>query len=189
MAKIEQTQVLVAGGGPVGLLAALSAAKRGLDVIVVERNFRGTRRGHTTLLHPGSMRLLSELGLAPLMLRSGQLLDEIELRVNSDTKLLKLPFPALSITQGVLEEALLQVLHKQEVDLRATCEVTTIVQAQAHVEVEVVRREQTQAASFLQEEQWEFVDSSSIRAQFVIGADGSASHVRQQLGIRTASSL
>ena len=34
MTKVEQTQVLIAGGGPVGLVAALRAAKRGLDVIV-----------------------------------------------------------------------------------------------------------------------------------------------------------
>ncbi len=188
MAKIEQTQVLIAGGGPVGLLAAVCAAKRGLDVIVIERSFRGTPRGHTTLLHPSSMRLLAELGLAPLLLRAGQLLDQIELRVNSDTQLLKLPFPALSITQAVFEEALLQVIRKEEIDLRATCEVTAIAQAEQRVEVQTVRRELVKADSSPNEEHWELTDASSIHAQFVIGADGCASSVRQSLGLRTVSS-
>jgi len=127
MTKVEQTQVLIAGGGPVGLVAALRAAKRGLDVIVLERSFRGTPRGHTTLLHPSSMRLLAELGLALLLLRVGRLIDDLELRVDSNIRRLKLPFPALSITQALFEGTRLQVLRKEEVDLRVTCEVTAVL--------------------------------------------------------------
>ena len=187
MTRNEQTQVLIAGGGPVGLFAAVCAAQCGLDVIVLERNFRGTPRGHTTLLHPSSMRLLAELGLAPLLLREGLLLERLELRVNADTRLLELPFPALSITQAVLEEALLQVLRKQEVDLRATYELTRLDQDQLHVKVKAVHRERTKAASLMEDERWETVDSATIQARFVIGADGRASTVRQSLGIRTAT--
>jgi 2-polyprenyl-6-methoxyphenol hydroxylase-like FAD-dependent oxidoreductase len=188
MANTEQTQVLVAGGGPVGLLAALCAAKRGLDVIVIERNFRGTPRGHTTLLHPSSMRLLADLGLAPLLLRAGQLLDQVELSVDSGRQLLNLPFPALSVTQAVFEEALLQVLHKEEIDLRATCEVTAISQTENYVEVATVRREQIKETMSSRGEHWEVADSHSIRAAFVIGADGHGSQVRQSLGIGTVKS-
>ncbi|HEX3775258.1 MAG TPA: hypothetical protein VHV51_12390 [Polyangiaceae bacterium] len=35
MSKIETTQLLVAGGGPVGLFAALCAARRGLELVVI----------------------------------------------------------------------------------------------------------------------------------------------------------
>ena len=187
MTKIEQTQVLIAGGGPVGLLAAVCAARRGLDVIVFERSFRGTPRGHATLLHPSSMRLLAELGLAPLLLRSGQLIEQIELRVSSHTLLLKLPFPAVIITQSVFEEALLQVVRKEEIDLRAPCEVVAIAQREQHVEVRVARSEQVDAAA-LRDQHWELADSSLIHTQFVIGADGRTSHVMQSLGIRAACS-
>jgi len=187
MTKIEQTQVLIAGGGPVGLLAAVCAARRGLDVIVFERSFRGTPRGHATLLHPSSMRLLAELGLAPLLLRSGQLIEQIELRVSSHTLLLKLPFPAVIITQSVFEEALLQVVRKEEIDLRAPCEVVAIAQREQHVEVRVARREHVDATA-LRDQHWELADSSLIHTQFVIGADGRTSHVMHSLGIHAASS-
>src|SRR6187402_1632794 len=178
MTQVERTQLLIAGGGPVGLFSALCAAKHGLDVIVVERSFRGTPRGHTTLLHPRSIRLLGEFGLSPLLLRAGQLIEEVKLRVNSGTQRLKLPFPALAITQSLLEETLLKVLRKEEIDLRATCEVSALTPSEEQVEVRVVRREQLKPANPAREEQWVPADSSSIRAQFVIGADGHASQVR-----------
>lgn len=187
MTKIEQTQVLIAGGGPVGLLAAVCAARRGLDVIVFERSFRGTPRGHATLLHPSSMRLLAELGLAPLLLRSGQVIEQIELRVSAHTRLLKLPFPAVIITQSVFEEALLQVLRKEEIDLRAPCEVIAVEQREQHVEVRVARREQVEATT-LRGQHWELADSTLVHTQFVIGADGRNSHVMRSLGIRSAPS-
>ena len=188
MTQVERTQVLIAGGGPVGLLTALSAARRGLEVIVIERSFRGTPRGHTTLLHPSSVRLLTELGLSPLLVRGGQLLDELTLRVNSGTQRLQLPFPALAITQSLFEETLLKVLRKEEIELRATCEVTAITPNEERVEVQVVRRERLKAATPSAEERWEQADSSLIQADFVIAADGHASQVRQALGIRTAAS-
>src|SRR5204862_222866 len=80
------------------------------------------------------------------------------------------------------------VLRKEEGDLRATCEVTAVLQAEHYVEVKAVRREQLKASSSPKEECWELTDSSVIRAKFVIGADGRGSHVRQSLGIRTTAS-
>ena len=186
MSQVEQTQLLIAGGGPVGLLTALCAARQGLEVMVVERSFRGAPRGHTTLLHPSSIRLLSELGLSPLLLRAGQLIDELTLRIDSEKQRLELPYPALAITQSVFEEALLKVLRKEGVDLRATCEVTSLTQSEASVQVRVVRREQRQATGSPGDELWDSTDSRTIDAQFVIGADGRASRVRQALGIQNA---
>jgi len=187
MTKIEQTELLVAGGGPVGLFAALCASRRGLDVVVIERNFRGAPRGHTTLLHPSSLRLLAELGLAPLLLHSGKLIEEIQVRAQAGTKRLALPFPALAITQRVFEETLLKSLRQSEVDIRSTCEVTAVEPRETQVEVGVARRERVDAPRALDDERWELLESGSIHAQFVIGADGRTSRVRRALGIGTAT--
>jgi 2-polyprenyl-6-methoxyphenol hydroxylase-like FAD-dependent oxidoreductase len=107
--------------------------------------------------------------------------------VNWGTQRLKLPFPALAIPQSLLEETLLKVLRKEEVDVRATCEVTALTQSEEQVLVQVARREQIKTSNSSAEEQWDLTDSSSIQADFVIGADGRASRVRQALGIRTVS--
>jgi len=116
------------------------------------------------------------------------LIEEVKLRVNSGTQRLKLPFPALAITQALLEETLLKVLRKEEFDLRGTCEVTALSPFADRVEVRVARRERLEAGSYPGEEHWGLAESGSIHADFVIGADGRASHVRQALGIRTVTS-
>jgi len=186
MSKTEVTQLLVAGGGPVGLFAALCAARRGLDVTVIERSFRGTPRGHTTLLHPSSLRLLEELGLSPLLLREGQLIEEIQLRVGSSGQRLRLPYPALAMTQSLFEEMLLKALRSAEVDVRATCEVTGLTRDGQDVGIEVVRREQVKASAHPELEEWETADSTLIRSSFVLAADGRHSHIRDLLGIGAA---
>ena len=55
----EATKLLVVGAGPVGLFTALSAARRGLQVDLIDQNWRGYARGHATLLHAG-LKLLRE---------------------------------------------------------------------------------------------------------------------------------
>ncbi|HEX2669995.1 MAG TPA: FAD-dependent oxidoreductase, partial [Polyangiaceae bacterium] len=82
LAPVERTQILVVGGGPVGLLAALSAARRGLQVTVLEQNFRSTAPGHASILHASSLRVLAELGLSQRLLAKGKLIDRIDLYVD-----------------------------------------------------------------------------------------------------------
>ncbi|MEC5148470.1 2-polyprenyl-6-methoxyphenol hydroxylase-like FAD-dependent oxidoreductase/2-polyprenyl-3-methyl-5-hydroxy-6-metoxy-1,4-benzoquinol methylase [Cryobacterium psychrotolerans] len=56
--------VIVVGGGPVGILLAGLLAVRGLDVEVLERRAEPSRRSRAIGIHPPSMRALDELGLA-----------------------------------------------------------------------------------------------------------------------------
>ena len=186
-ARTETTQILVVGAGPVGLLAGLCAARRGLDVTLLEQNFRGYARGYATLLHPSSLRLLSELGLSTQLLAEGRPIDSVRVYIDGDSVAhLKLPLPALTISQSAFEEILLKALRTEGAEFRAPCEATLLTQSPSGVQVRAVRRELVSAGSPSQVSEWQPVESSVFEADFVIGADGYDSRVRAALGIETA---
>jgi 2-polyprenyl-6-methoxyphenol hydroxylase-like FAD-dependent oxidoreductase len=186
-AKVETTQILVVGAGPVGLFAGLCAAKRGLDVTLLEQNFRGYARGHATLLHPSSLRLLAELGLASQLAAEGRPVEFVHIYVDGVSVMqLELPLAALTIPQSVFEEILLKALRAEGAEFRAPCEATLLSQNTDRVQARVVRRELVAPGSPAQSGEWEPVESSIFEADFVIGADGYDSRVRAALGIENA---
>ena len=183
---LEKTQVLVVGAGPVGLFAALCASRRGLQVTVLEQNFRSLARGHATVLHASSLRLLAELGLAGRLLEEGRSIDRIDLYIEGKhARALELQAPALTIPQSVFEELLLKELRNQAVELRSPCEATTLTRSADKVQARVVRRELVTLGEPAHDGVWQPVSSSLIDADFVIGADGYDSRVRTSLGFES----
>ena len=179
---VEKTQLLVVGAGPVGLFAGLCAARRGLDVTVIERNFRGCEHGHASILHPSSMRLLAEHGLSSQLHAAGRTIDRIELRVDGAlVKSLDLPMPALTISQGAFEELLLKDLRENNVEIKTPYLATAFEQEPGGVRTHIQRREPLGSPAHCEE--WEGVETSSIDSAFVIGADGYNSCVRVALGL------
>ena len=58
MSIARQVDVLVAGAGPTGLLAALSLAEAGLSVELVDEEWRPAGHSYALALHPSSLGLL-----------------------------------------------------------------------------------------------------------------------------------
>ena len=69
-------QVLVTGAGPVGLFAALSLAERGIDVQIIDKEWRGSSHSYALALHPEALRLLDALGAAK------ELIDHLQTVLN-----------------------------------------------------------------------------------------------------------
>jgi len=178
LAERRQTEVLVIGAGPVGLFAANCLADRGLDVVVVDTYSRSALHSHALALHPESLGLLDELGLAVDLVRLGRRLDQIgvyrdDRRVGEiDLRRPDRRFPFLLVLpQALLEAALERRLEARGVRVRWGHQalafdphadgVTTLV---AQVGAAAARRQ-------------------SISSRFVIGADGSASVTRALLGL------
>lgn len=186
-AQSERVQALVVGAGPVGLFAALCAARRGLDVLVLDEAWRDYAPGHASLLHPGTLALLEEGGLAEKLRAKGRTVERIQIYIDGTAvKTVTLPAPALAVPQTTLEEVLLEAARHEGVELRAPHQAATIEQQDGYVDVRVIRRELLTASSPASSGEWEPVESSLVRADFVIGADGYHSRVRSALGIETA---
>jgi 2-polyprenyl-6-methoxyphenol hydroxylase-like FAD-dependent oxidoreductase len=184
----RSTEVLVVGAGPVGLFAALCAARDGLDVMIVDQTWQGFARGYATILHPRSLGLLRQAGLGDELVRAGRLIHEVSLYVDKEHVCrLALDAPALAIAQSTFEETLLRALQGLGVRPHAPFQATTIEQDGSGVNVRLVRRELVRLGSPALYSDWEPVDSSVLRAKFVIGADGYDSRVRAALGIETVT--
>lgn len=61
---MKETQVLIAGGGPVGMTLACDLALRGVTCMLVERNHTTTRHPKMDITNARSMELFRRLGLA-----------------------------------------------------------------------------------------------------------------------------
>ena len=67
----EKRRVLIAGGGPVGLFAALLLARRGVAVRLFDMNDAPQADPRAATTHPATLELLGEAGLVDEMIRVG----------------------------------------------------------------------------------------------------------------------
>src|SRR5512134_3854129 len=58
------TQCCIAGGGPAGMMLGLLLARAGVDVLVLEKHADFLRDFRGDTIHPSTLQLLAELGLA-----------------------------------------------------------------------------------------------------------------------------
>ncbi|MGN6755756.1 MAG: FAD-dependent oxidoreductase [Thermomicrobiales bacterium] len=67
--RVTRTECCIAGGGPAGVMLGFLLARQGVDVVVLEKHgdFLRDFRGDT--IHPSTLRILDELGLADDVLR------------------------------------------------------------------------------------------------------------------------
>jgi 2-polyprenyl-6-methoxyphenol hydroxylase-like FAD-dependent oxidoreductase len=183
----RHVELLIVGAGPVGLFAGLCAARAGIDTVIVDHTFRGFGRGYASLLHPASVHLLAEAGVADEFLKTGREIHGIGLQVAGAPRVqLALRSPALAVPQSVLEEALLKALRATGIEVLAPCEAGAIQQDSHGVRARVVRRELVTLGSPADYSEWQPVETFGIHAKFVIGADGYESRVRSALGLEVA---
>src|SRR4029077_20823380 len=67
----RQRPVLIAGGGPVGCMAALALARQGLPVHVFEADERINDSPRAATTHAATLEMLAELGLVDDVIRRG----------------------------------------------------------------------------------------------------------------------
>ena len=160
--------VVIAGGGPTGLMLAAELARAGTDVLVVERRtsqaLDGSRGGG---LHSRTIEVLDQRGVAERFLSAGQVMQTngfalIGLDISD--------FPTrhnygLALWQSQFEPILADwVLGDLGVPIRRGCDVVGLAQDETGVDVQLS-------------------DGASLRAAYLVGCDGGRSVVRKAAGI------
>ena len=165
--------VIVVGGGPVGLMSAALLDAAGVRVEVYERNPGPSTESKATTVHPRTLEVLSLLELGDGRRVSDDLVDQgrkvphahfAALPTQLDYTHLDTPFPyVLMIPQWRTEHALAEYLRIRDVPVHYGAEVTAVTQSADAVQVTV--------------------GGTTLEASYVIGADGAHSTVRHAAGI------
>ncbi len=164
---MNEHSVVIAGGGPTGLMLAGELALAGVDVVVVERrasqDLDGSRAGG---LHSRTIEVLDQRGIADRFLSQGEVMPGVGFAlIPLDIS----DFPTrhnyvLALWQSHFERILAGWVADLGVPVRRGCEVLGFAQDDTGVEVELS-------------------DDTSLRAQYLVGCDGGRSLIRKAAGI------
>ena len=77
---VDNARVLVAGAGPVGSIAALALARRGIPVTVLEAESEIKQDPRAATTHPATLEMLDEIGLAGKVEEQGLVAVEFHFR-------------------------------------------------------------------------------------------------------------
>jgi 2-polyprenyl-6-methoxyphenol hydroxylase-like FAD-dependent oxidoreductase len=190
MFRTKKIDVLVVGGGPVGLFTALQLAERGVNVRVVDQEHRTSSHSYALVLHPETLRTLFRSGPFRSMLRRGTPLDGMALYEGPDRKA-EIGFPeaaellpfALVLPQSMLERLLEEELARWDVEVEWNHRLTSVKAGADVVDVEIARLDRAAGGYPYARMEWVVDKTYHVQTQFLVGADGYNSFVRRSLGV------
>ncbi|MEZ4653344.1 MAG: FAD-dependent monooxygenase [Candidatus Eisenbacteria bacterium] len=190
-ANVRQTQDRGARGrwGPVGLYTAIALRERNVDVDVYDQDPRLAARSYALALHPQSLRLLDEVGLAPaphgaraarrsdrLLRRAAQACGVLRGDRRSVLYLLVLP-------QSTFETLLQERLERSRQRVHWSHRVQQLETDEQRIGVMVHKLDHVSLGYPVSIAESTITKSSLVDTQYVIGADGYESRVRNILDI------
>ncbi len=181
-------EVLIAGAGPVGLLAALTLAKKGIRVRIVDHGLWACSHSYALALHPQSLRLLHQFGVARAIIDSSVPVRDIVLYDGTSAMAnIELgddhPFNMVAVVrQDALETLLEAALEDYGVKVGWRQELTRIEPHPEGVDLTVDRFAKESRGYVIAHSEWVLEKSAQMTVPFVIGADGYSSRVRRSLG-------
>jgi 3-(3-hydroxy-phenyl)propionate hydroxylase len=177
--SLSSRPVLIAGGGPVGVIAALALARQGIPVRVFEAEDRINDAPRAATTHAATLEMLDELGLVDEVIRrglveplfrtwdrsTGKLVAEFDFGVlKNDTRY---PFAVQCEQHKLAGMAIARLRNFPHANVEFSARVTALRQTGDAVEISV----ETAAGT------------RTVMGAYLIGADGGRSTVRKALDI------
>jgi 3-(3-hydroxy-phenyl)propionate hydroxylase len=159
--------VVIAGGGPTGLMLAGELALAGIDAVIVERRasqqLEGSRGGG---LHVRTIEVLDQRGIAERFIAQGQCHPVVHahpMALDISDAPTRHPY-TLGLWQNHIEHTLATWVGELGIPILRESEVTGLVQPDDGIDVLLA-------------------DGASLRAKYLVGCDGGRSAVRKAAGI------
>ncbi len=179
-ANTNQTDVIIAGAGPTGLMAALLLHKCGVSLRIFDKDEQQAHESRAFALQARSLELLEGLGIVDDFIKQGLISPGLKLYVNGhnaatmpvdDIGAEDSPYSfVLMLPQSQIEEIFIKELAKRGITIERNSPITGLTQNADTVTVTI--NQQGQERQFT--------------AGYLIGADGSHSAVRTALGLTFA---
>jgi 2-polyprenyl-6-methoxyphenol hydroxylase-like FAD-dependent oxidoreductase len=167
VSEVEMHDAVIVGGGPTGMMLAGELRLAGVDAVVLERresqDLAGSRGGG---FHARTIELLDQRGIADRFLAEGKTMQAATFGSTMlDLSGLPTRHPyTLALFQNHIERLLLGWVEELGVTIRRSAEVTGVAPDDEGVDVRLA-------------------SGRSLRARYVVGADGGRSVVRREAGI------
>lgn len=193
MTPTHETQVLVIGAGPVGLYTALRLADAGVRVEIIDLGNRPTSASYACAVHPDVLELFDSAGIADALIAAGQRVDTVafhdQAACRARIQLAQLPGAhpyLLVLPQAALEMALHNLLQsKHGIPVLWNHRLAQLEPKADGVLARIEELEMTAKGYIVPDFDWVVRRTHQRQVQFVVGADGRHSQVRQCLGIAT----
>ncbi|GAB7029155.1 rifampin monooxygenase [Streptomyces sp. NPDC021749] len=160
--------VIIAGGGPTGMMLAAELRLHGVHVVVLEKATEPTAFVRALGLHVRSIEVMDQRGLLERFLQQGR-----QFRVGGFIAGIGVPWPdrldtahpyTLGIPQTVTDRLLAEHAAELGAEIRRGCEVVGLSQDDEGVTIELA-------------------DGTRLRSRYLVGCDGGRSTVRKLLGV------
>ncbi|MFV8819303.1 FAD-dependent oxidoreductase [Haliea sp. E17] len=176
---MKNPQVIVAGAGPVGTVAAYRLASMGIDVLLVEAGPDCALDLRASTFHPPTLEMLDELGMADKLIEKGLKAPEYHFRERESGELVSFDLSELA--------------DETRFPYRLQCEQYVLANMMAnaledhpHAEVRFNQR----VVAFTQDDEGVEValegpfSIEKVRAKYLVAADGGNSIIRKWLGVQ-----